>query len=171
MKTPAKRQLKIRQLLVLFIICLVLSGLTAFPLEWEMGLAKSIAANFPPVLKQWYETVSQGLSDTEGRYPFIAYGTDWLGFSHIVIALFFIAPLKEPLKYKLIIEIGIVACLLVFPLAIGCGALRGIPFFWRMIDCSFGLFGGILLYAIRREIILLESFHSITLNTEAHEKK
>jgi hypothetical protein len=29
---------------------------------------------------------------------------------------------------------------LVIPLALICGPIRGIPFWWRMIDCSFGIF-------------------------------
>ena len=36
---------------------------------------------------------------------------------------------------------GIVACIAIFPLAMICGPLRGIPFYWRLIDCSFGVIG------------------------------
>ena len=31
--------------------------------------------------------VRDALNDTYSRYPFIAYGTDWLAFGHFVIAL------------------------------------------------------------------------------------
>jgi len=31
--------------------------------------------------------------------------------------------------------------LLVIPYAFIFGAIRGIPFWWRLIDCSFGVFG------------------------------
>jgi hypothetical protein len=31
----------------------------------------------------------------------------------------------------------------VIPLAMIAGAVRGIPFGWRLIDCSFGVFGSI----------------------------
>jgi hypothetical protein len=34
-----------------------------------------------------------------GAYPFLAYGTDWLAFAHIVIAVFFIGPLVKPKDY------------------------------------------------------------------------
>jgi len=31
-----------------------------------------------------------------------------------------------------------------------CGAIRGIPFYWQIIDCSFGVFGAIpLIYCLR----------------------
>jgi hypothetical protein len=31
-----------------------------------------------------------------------------------------------------------------------CGPLRGIPFYWRLIDCSFGILGAIpLIYCMR----------------------
>jgi integral membrane sensor domain MASE1 len=30
---------------------------------------------------------------------------------------------------------------MVIPYALVFGALRGIPFWWRLIDCSFGVFG------------------------------
>ena len=40
--------------------------------------------------------------------------------------------------------------LLVVPLAFICGAMRGIPVYWRLIDCSFGVFGVVpLLYCLR----------------------
>jgi hypothetical protein len=41
-------------------------------------------------------------------------------------------------------------CAAVFPLALICGEIRGIPLYWRLIDCSFGLFGAIpLLYCLK----------------------
>jgi hypothetical protein len=156
METTVKGKRRIRILIAGFVLCLIVSGITAFPLEWEMELAERFAASLPPFIKDWFSRVSEGIYTTGKSYPFMAYGTDWLAFSHIIIGLFFIAPYKDPVKYRLIIEIGLLACLLVFPLALCCGPLRGIPFFWRLIDCSFGLAGGGLLFYIRRSIIKLE---------------
>jgi hypothetical protein len=45
-------------------------------------------------------------------------------------------------------QAGMMACVLVVPLALICGPLRGIPFYWRLIDCSFGVGGIILLWLI-----------------------
>ena len=45
---------------------------------------------------------------------------------------------------------------LVVPWALVFGPLRGIPFFWRLIDCSFGVFGIVPLWLCRRDIDMLE---------------
>ena len=34
------------------------------------------------------------------------------------------------------IEFGTIACLLIIPFALVIGYTRGIPFWWRLIDCS-----------------------------------
>jgi hypothetical protein len=36
------------------------------------------------------------------------------------------------------------------------GSIRGIPFFWQLLDCSFGLIGGLLLFLLYRKIRQLE---------------
>jgi hypothetical protein len=82
----------------------------------------------------------------------MAYGTDWLAFAHIVIAVAFIGPLRDPVRNIWVIEFGMIACALVIPLALIFGPLRGIPFFWRLIDCSFGIIGFVPLWLVRREI-------------------
>jgi len=141
---------RIRVLLGLFIAGLVLSGVTAFPLLTELrwlcgffGLAPDARAADHTGLSHWLLFVREGLSATYARYPFIGYGTDWLAFGHVVIALFFIAPWREPGRHLEVLRVGMVACVLVIPLALICGPLRGIPFYWRLIDCSFGA-GGII---------------------------
>jgi hypothetical protein len=154
----ARRLRQIRLLLAFFVVALVLSGLTAFPLPWELRLLTSwfgegtkTAATLP-ALAHWLSYVQEGL-ETAGRdYPFLAYGTDWLGFAHLVIAIAFLGPLKDPVKNIWVVEFGMIACLLVIPLALICGPLRGIPFGWQLIDCSFGVIGLIPL-AIARTLI------------------
>jgi hypothetical protein len=50
-----------------------------------------------------------------------------------------------------VLKVGVAASLLVIPLAFICGPLRGIPFWWRIIDCSFGLLClPPLLFALRK---------------------
>jgi hypothetical protein len=105
-----------------------------------------------PDLAAWINRVHTGLHDTYRQYPFIAYGTDWLAFAHIVIAIAFWGPLRDPVKNIWVIEFGMIACALIVPLALICGPLRGIPFFWQLIDCSFGVFGIIPLWLARRDI-------------------
>jgi hypothetical protein len=47
----------------------------------------------------------------------------------------------NPIRDAWVIDFGIAACAAVFPMALVAGNIRGIPFFWQLIDCSFGLFG------------------------------
>ena len=143
--------------LAVFIVGLVLSGITAFPLLKELQLlcawfglpAEAAAVNYTG-LSHWLLLVREGLATTYARYPFIAYGTDWLAFGHLIIALFFIAPFREPGAHLSVIRVGMVACLLVVPFALTCGAIRGIPFYWRLIDCAFGVFGVVPLWIALR---------------------
>ena len=137
---------RIRLLLGLFITGLVLSGLTAFPLRGELALMQQWlsaagVAQSAPSLYAWITYVHDGLVYSQQHYPFLAYGTDWLGFAHLVIATAFWGPYRDPVRNRWVIQWGMLSCGLVFPLALICGPLRGIPFFWRLIDCSFGLLG------------------------------
>jgi hypothetical protein len=148
---------QIRLWLILFLLGLVASGVTAFPLTWELGILSrllGIPDNANPEtltgLNHWIAYVRQGLVETDARFPFLAYGTDWLAFGHISIALLFLPTLRDPKRFEPVLQMGMVLCALVIPLAFICGPIRGIPFYWRLIDCSFGIFGAIpLLMALR----------------------
>jgi hypothetical protein len=86
----------------------------------------------------------------ESMQPWIDYGTDWLAFAHLIIAVFFVGPLLDPVRNVWVLRAGVIACIAVVPLALICGAVRQIPFGWRLIDCSFGVFGIVpLLYCLR----------------------
>lgn len=149
-------------MITFFIVGLVISGITAFPIETEIQLFDTYFIN-----SAWLQNnltsihtflvfVSKGVHETAEKYPFIFYGTDWLAFAHIVIGTAFIGPLRNPVRNIWVIEFGIIACLMVIPLAFICGPIRGIPFIWRIIDCSFGLFGIIPLWITRKWILQLE---------------
>ena len=149
---------RISILLWFFIVALVLSGITAFPLQWELDILNNtigpgtVMEEVWPEMAYWISYVHQGLTETYQQYPFIAYGTDWLAFAHIVIAIAFIGPLRDPVKNIWVVEFGMIACVLVIPLALIWGSLRGIPLFWRVVDCSFGVFGLIPLWIAHRNI-------------------
>ena len=153
---------KIKLWLYVFIAGLLISGITAFPLEWELNLLNQMLGpgtyfgNHFPSFSEWVNNVNLGLTETNHKFPFIAYGTDWLAFAHIILAILFIGPLKDPVKNIWVIEFGIIACVLVIPLAMICGEIRGIPFFWRLLDCSFGVLGVIPLLIIRKKIKKME---------------
>jgi len=155
-----ERQLRrrIRIWLGLFIVGLIVSGLTAFPLLTELeyatrvlGLSVTDTPENYTGLRHWILTVREALRETYGKYLFMAYGTDWLAFAHIVIVIFFVGPLVRPVSNRWVIEAGMIACALVVAFALICGPLRGIPFFWRLIDCSFGVFGFIPLWFAWRD--------------------
>jgi hypothetical protein len=147
---------RIRGLVWLFIAGLVVSGVTAIPLEWELNLlvklfgaeqagATAVDAGFAP----WLLKVREGVSATNIRYPFMAYGTDWLAFGHVVIAIAFAGAVRDPVRNAWLFDFGLIACGLVIPWALVFGSLRGIPFGWQLIDCSFGACGFIPLWIAR----------------------
>jgi hypothetical protein len=153
----------IRLWLAVLIAGLVLSGVTAFPLQaelhWVLFVLQTTAVG--PIaeythLLPWITRVHDALSATNERYPFLAYGTDWLAFAHLVIAVVFIGPYRDPVRNKWVITFGLIACAGIIPLALIAGHLRGIPIAWRLIDCSFAIFGGIPLVLCRRHMLALE---------------
>ena len=154
--TEKRLKRRIRAWLVLFIIGLALSGITAFPIETELAFLVRHAAAFPAALANWITTVYNAVHDTNAKYPYLAYGTDWLAFGHLVIAMAFIGPLRDPVRNIWVLQFGMIACLMVFLLAFIAGPIRGIPVYWRLIDCSFGFFGVIPLWICYRDIRKLE---------------
>ena len=154
----------IRVWLAFFVVCLVLSGATAFPLVTELRLLDDLltppASPLPehmPALVEWIERVREGLDATDEKYPFVFYGTDWLAFAHLVIAVAFYGPYRDPVRNIWVVEFGMIACAGIIPLALICGPIRGIPLWWSVIDMSFGVFGVIPLYLVRRKIKQLEA--------------
>jgi hypothetical protein len=148
---------RVRSLVAFFIVALVISGITAFPIQTLLDLVLSVlTAGDGSAMKQWLERVQQALRHVNEDYPFLPYGTDWLAFAHIVIAVFFIGAWREPVRNKWIITAGLIACAGIFPLAFIAGYVRHVPFFWQLIDCLFGFFGGLLLWYIQHLVKRLE---------------
>ena len=157
---------RIKVLTWLFITGLVLSGATAIPLVSELGwlvdltgarqLVGSPASANVPNWATWLIKVQTTLQDTHDRNPVLFYGTDWLAFGHFVIALVFVGVLRDPVRNRWLFDFGLIACVLVIPYALVFGGLRGIPFWWRLIDCSFGVFGFIPLWWCRKWAMELE---------------
>jgi len=154
---------KFRIVLGLFNVALVLSGLTAFPLERELetlcsirGLETARAADVHNGLDSWLLTIRDGLHVTYTKYTWMGYGTDWLAFADIVIAVFFIGPFLNPVRNVWVLQAGLLACALVLPLALICGPIRQIPVGWRLIDCSFGVIGAMPLFYCLRLVRAIE---------------
>jgi hypothetical protein len=152
---------RIRWLVALFITGLIVSGATAIPIEPELNwLAQLTGARAwveragpegAPAWAAWLCRVQTALAETNAKFPFIGYGGDWLAFGHFVIALAFVGAWRDPVHHRWLFDFGLMACALVVPYALVCGAFRGIPMWWRLMDCSFGGFGAIPLWVCRRE--------------------
>lgn len=148
---------RLRWMIGIFIVGLVGSGVTAFPLLAELeqiarvrGIQDLAPAGAANGFDYWILTIRDGLRASYLNYPWLAYGTDWLAFAHLIIAIFFLGPFLDPVRNVWVLRAGLIACVLVIPLALVAGAVRQIPFGWRLIDCSFGVFGAIpLLLALK----------------------
>ena len=158
MKTINEIKLRavIRKWIILFIVFLILSGVTAFPVEAELSFLMNHSFYLPELMKNWLTEIYNAVKETNFNHPYLSYGTDWLAYAHIVIATAFIGPLRDPVKNIWVIQFGMIACVMVFPLALIGGPIGHIPFFWQMIDCSFGIVGIIPLYICHKKIKILE---------------
>lgn len=151
---------RIRWLTGLFIVALVISGATAIPLVWELDwlvrltgareLVEHSHSSDAPGWAVWLCSVQNALLQTREQHPFLFYGTDWLAFGHFVIAIAFVGALRDPVRNVWLFHFGMIACVLVVPYALVMGALRGIPLWWRWVDCSFGVFGLVPLWLCHR---------------------
>lgn len=147
---------RIRIITGLFMLLLVLSGLTAFPVQAELNFLKDHINWFPLFMQAWLVKVTDAVNSVSRDYPYLIYGYDWLAYAHIVIALFFFGVLRDPVRNAWVLRTGMLACAGVFVLAFVVAGIRGIPFFWTLIDCSFGLFGFVPLIIAHRWAMQLE---------------
>jgi hypothetical protein len=158
---------RIKALTWLFICGLVLGGATAIPLPAELDWLVELtgAAHFveapvstgAPTWALWLMRVQGALHEADLRFPFVFYGADWLAFGHFAIAIAFAGALRDPVRNRWLFSFGIIACALVIPYAFVFGGVRGIPLWWRLIDCSFGVFGIMPVWLCRRWVNELES--------------
>ena len=164
--TNRRQQLlqRIRGLVVLFIVGLVLSGATAIPLETELnwltnwlGVKAADGARTPGEMAEWLLRVKNAIQEINVKHPFVGYGGDWLAFGHFVIAIGFVGAFRHPVRNIWLFEWGLIACALVVPYALIFGVIRGIPLWWRLVDCSFGVVGAIPLLLCRRYALELKA--------------
>jgi len=142
MTRPDFLRKRIRFFTWVMIIGLVASGATALPLQWELNVIGNALRLDPTLpLGLWLGKIREGLNITYLKYPFIAYGTDWLAFGHFAIAVAFVGALKNPVRNAWLFTFGMIACAAIVPYAFLFGEIRRIPIFWRLIDCSFGVIG------------------------------
>jgi hypothetical protein len=152
-----------RLALAVFTVCLVLSGVTAIPVQWELEtLARwlgagpeDVPADHPPATA-WIVRARGAVRDMTSRHPFLAYGTDWLAFAHMALGVLFLGAIVDPVRNRWVITFGMIACGLVIPWALVFGHVRGIPMWWRLVDCGFGVVGIVPLFLARRWVVQCE---------------
>jgi hypothetical protein len=94
-----------------YIVALVVAGVTAFPVECELNLLCSIFSIDQETINQmkdnaiqplfsWLYNVKIGITETNDKYPYLAYGFDWLAYAHLMIAALFVGPYRDPIKNK-----------------------------------------------------------------------
>lgn len=146
----------IRRWLITFMLALVVSGLTAVPLVWLTTVFADLVLPFGGSLSAWAQQAADAVAAVDANYPLLFYGTDWLAFAHVVIAMAFIGPYRDPLRNKWVVEWGLLCCACVPLLAFLWAPVRDIPLFWRCVDASFGVFGAVPLWAVLRRIRRME---------------
>jgi hypothetical protein len=166
-RTVDQRLRRIRLLTALFMLGLILSGVTAIPLETEVRWVREKFFAAGPhssdrvkALDGWLGRIHEALCDTRVRHPMLFYGTDWLAFGHFAIALAFVGAWRDPVRNRWLFDFGLMACALVVPYALAFGALRGIPLWWRLLDGLFGIGGAVPLWLCRREVRQIERLRS-----------
>lgn len=148
-------------------VALFISGLTAIPVEAQLNVLLNNLSK-ETAFHTWIEKVLLAYREVANKHPFLLYGYDWLAFAHFVLAVLFIGPYKDPVKNIWVVQFGLIACVLVIPFAFIAGHFRGIPIGWRLMDCSFGVFGFALLRTIYIRIKKMQPL-SLTIKRYANE--
>jgi hypothetical protein len=140
----------------LFMAGLFISGLTCFPLQLEMDMANTLFAAWAITPPPFIQNVLLGITETLAKHTFPFYGFDWLGFAHILYAVLFYGVYKDPVKNIWVTQFGLIASVAIFPLAFIMGPLREIPFWWQLVDSSFGVIGLLVMVPVYRMTKTLE---------------
>jgi hypothetical protein len=155
---------RVRRWTVFFVAGLVLSGATALPIPTQVELAVRVLGEdmragglVPHAMAAWLQTLRDGIRATEAGAPFVFYGTDWLAFGHFAIAAAFIGAWRDPLRNRWLFTYGMWICAAVPVWALACGPVRGIPFWWRCVDASFGIVGFVPMWLCDRSIRAIEA--------------
>ncbi len=138
--------MRIKLTLAITITGLLLNGLSAVPLRTELSILLTNPDTLPPFLHSWWSYVSTGVYETSEKYNFMRYGFDWLAFAHLLIAIAFIGPWRDPVKNQWVVEWGMIAAFLSMVIALGWEHIRGIPIWWSMIDATIALAALLILW-------------------------
>ncbi len=143
----------ISYLIWFFMVSLALSGLTAMPAREGVVFLLSIIPSSWSFAYEYLTYIKEALFSCN---VILFYGYDWLAFAHIILAILFYGVIKDPVRNIWVVEFGMIACILIIPFAFVMGSIRGIPVWWRLVDCSFGVFGIIPLWLVRNKVLALQ---------------
>lgn len=143
---------KIKAAIIITIIGLLLNGISAIPLGTELNILLSNEQTLPKFLSDWLTYVAKGVHDTTAHYGFMRYGFDWLAFAHLLIAIAFIGPLKDPIKNEWVVQWGMIASALSILMAFGWERMRSIPLWWSGVDASVAAIAFIILWLCNKWI-------------------
>ena len=62
-------------------IAIIISGVTAFPVETELEWLLKHPGLIPGFAENWVKDVYIAIKDTNQKYPMLSYGFDWLAFA------------------------------------------------------------------------------------------
>ncbi|MBA3971444.1 MAG: hypothetical protein H0X46_04760, partial [Bacteroidetes bacterium] len=68
MKTELQLRATIRRWIVVFIIFLILSGVTAFPIESELAFLVDHSSSWPQFMQLWIGKIYSAIKDTNAQY-------------------------------------------------------------------------------------------------------
>ncbi|MFI5134703.1 MAG: hypothetical protein ACHQD9_02500 [Chitinophagales bacterium] len=148
---------KINTALIITIVGLLLNGISIIPLRTEISILLATNDSLPKFLQEWLNYVSQGLQETGNQYNFMRYGFDWLGFTHLLIAILFFGALKDPVKNEWVVKWGMIVSLLSIAMALGWEQLRSVPFWWSIIDAMIALLAFVVLWLCNKWIQQLKA--------------
>jgi hypothetical protein len=159
----SKLRKQITYVTAFFMASLALSGITAMPAREGITLLLNVV---PASWTFFYDFLMHMREALFHCDAVLFYGYDWLAFAHIVIAILFYGVIKDPIRNIWVVEFGMIACVLIIPFAFVMGSIRGIPVWWRLVDCSFGVVGIIPLWFVRSRVGELQKLiESEKLNT------
>ncbi len=163
MKTQNKETLqrKIRMAIWITMLGLIVNGVSAFVLRFDLRIAQYFQNLLPEAIISWLNQVDHALTDTESRYSFMLYGYDWLGFAHLLIAIAFIGPLRDPLKNVWVVQFGMIASVLSIIMAMVFERFRHIPIAWSGIDMAIGVVAFLVLFYCNKWINKLKELSQV----------
>lgn len=139
---------RLRRWTLFFIVGLVLSGLTAIPIRTQFEWAVAVLGPdfrgggwVPAFVAEWLLKAWNGIQAADAAAPFVWYGTDWLAFGHVAIAVAMWGAWQDPVRNRWLYRFAMIACVAVVPWALVFGHFRGIPLWWRCVDSAFGVIG------------------------------